>query len=81
MQQKILVTGSEGLIGSAIIQELKKKGMKTVQLDIDAENPAHQGDVRDFQTVKRALAGCLGVIHLAAVSIAQGYFLSHNYLH
>jgi nucleoside-diphosphate-sugar epimerase len=68
MQKKILVTGSEGLIGSEIIQELQTLGMMTAKLDICAEVPGHQGDVRDCQTVEQAMAGCSGVIHLAAVS-------------
>lgn len=68
MQKKILVTGSEGLIGSAIIQELQSLGMKTIQLDIKAKIPTHRGDVRDLQTVAQAMAGCSGVVHLAAIS-------------
>lgn len=68
MQKKILVTGSAGLIGSAIIQELQTSGRITTQLDICAEVPVHRGDVRDLQTVTQAMAGCSGVIHLAAVS-------------
>ncbi len=68
MRKKVLVTGSEGLIGSAIIKELEARGMFTSQLDICAEEEINRGDVRDFQAVTRAMADCSGVIHLAAVS-------------
>lgn len=68
MQKRILVTGSEGLIGSAIIEELDARGIKTNRLDINTKDPANRGDVRDYPTVERAMAGCSGVVHLAAVS-------------
>ena len=42
--------------------------MMTSRLDICAEEPAHRGDVRDYQAVAQAMAECSGVIHLAAVS-------------
>ena len=68
MRKKVLVTGSEGLIGSAIIKELEVQGMVTSRLDICAEETVNRGDVRDYQVVSRAMAECSGVIHLAAVS-------------
>ena len=68
MRQKVLVTGSEGLIGCAIIKELETRGMVTSRLDICAEEEVSRGDVRDYQIVKRVMADCSGVIHLAAVS-------------
>lgn len=68
MRKKVLVTGSEGLIGSAIIKQLEARGMFTSQLDICAEEEINRGDVRDHRAVSRAMTDCSGVIHLAAVS-------------
>lgn len=68
MRKKVLVTGSEGLIGSAIIKELEARGMLTSQLDICAKEEINRGDIRDYRAVTQAMADCSGVIHLAAVS-------------
>lgn len=67
MCRKVLVTGSEGLIGTEIIKLLEACGTITARMDIRAEGQ-DWGDVRDPLAVARALAGCSGVIHLAAVS-------------
>lgn len=68
MQRKVLVTGSEGLIGSALIKELEGQGIETSCLDILAKKPSDRGDVRDYHAVSQAMTDCTGVIHLAAVS-------------
>ena len=44
MRKKILVTGSEGLIGVAIIKDLEARGMDISRLDICAEEAANRGD-------------------------------------
>lgn len=67
MNGKILVTGSEGLVGSALRRNLESSRFEVRGLDIRADN-AETGDVRDPVDVKNALHGCIGIVHLAAVS-------------
>lgn len=59
----ILITGSCGLIGSALTRALGR----TRGFDLRATGNEH-GDVRDLDRVRAAVAGCTGVVHLAAVS-------------
>lgn len=67
MSYRILVTGSEGLIGTALCAALEARGEDVVGLDLVALGE-HRGDVRDLQHVRNTIAGCDGVVHLAAVS-------------
>jgi len=67
MNQRILVTGSSGLIGTAIRSLLASKGIETVCLDLKAQG-ASCGDICNKEDVRRLMAGVDGVIHLAAVS-------------
>lgn len=61
----ILVTGSAGLIGSAVVERLRSDGLDVREFDVAAD--AAQ-DVRDAAALDRALAGVSGIVHLAAVS-------------
>lgn len=67
--KKVLVTGSEGLVGSALTKLLGRRGVSVLPLDIalPINHPGH-GDIMDFDFVSRRLDGCDGVVHLAAVS-------------
>lgn len=67
MSKRILITGSEGLVGSALREHLQALGWQVRGLDIRAVG-AEAGDVRDTLRVRDALRGCAGVVHLAAVS-------------
>ena len=67
MSHRILVTGSEGLVGRALRAALEALGNEIVGLDLRSEGSEH-GDVRDSDRVSKAMAGCRGVVHLAAVS-------------
>lgn len=59
----ILVTGSDGLIGRALIKRLDDRGIPTLGFDLK------QGqDVRDPAAVRAAVAGVTGIVILAAVS-------------
>lgn len=63
------ITGSEGLVGSALGAALTARGDQVRRLDLRA--PAEgdgPGDVRDVERVARFVEGCDGVVHLAAVS-------------
>jgi nucleoside-diphosphate-sugar epimerase len=68
---KILVTGSRGLIGTEMMRCLAQAGHQPVPFDIADEpgTPGH-GDIRDLDQLRRAMAGCDGVLSLAAVSLA-----------
>lgn len=64
---RILITGSAGLIGTALRRVLVDAGHRVVGLDL-RENGAEAGDVRDPVRVGEAVRGCDGVVHLAAIS-------------
>ena len=64
---RILITGSEGLIGRALRAELEARGTEGVGLDLRGTG-GEQGDVRSLTRVRDALGDCDGVVHLAAVS-------------
>lgn len=69
----ILVTGSEGLIGSAFCALLEKSGYRVKKMDTRSVDPDAMGDIRDEALVKKRLEGCRGVVHLAAISrVADG---------
>lgn len=67
MNDRILITGSSGLVGSALAPALAKHGADVIQFDIAASGAAH-GDVRDRERVRKAVESARGIIHLAAVS-------------
>lgn len=62
MEARILVTGSAGLIGRALVAAIAADGF-----DLRARG-RDRGDVRDPVSVRRAVEGCEGVVHLAAIS-------------
>ena len=67
MNHRILITGSSGLVGSALSLALAARGVDVVGLDLEASGAA-QGDVRDRERLRRAMGDVDGVVHLAAVS-------------
>jgi len=67
-QQKILVTGSSGLIGSQLIPALQAMGYATVAMDNRATNASDYGDICNDHALLEKVAGCTGVVHLAAIS-------------
>ena len=67
MKPKILIAGSSGLVGVALRAALEARGFDVAGLDVQAVG-ADAGDVRDIDDVRRAMMGCDGVVHLAAVS-------------
>lgn len=87
--KKILVTGGAGFIGSFLVDELITKGYQVRILD-NLEEQVHQGkkpsylnikaqfikgDVRDYDTLKKALKDIDAVFHLAAaVGVGQSNY-------
>jgi UDP-glucose 4-epimerase len=70
----VLVTGGAGFIGSHLSEELLRLGHDVRVLDNFATGRREQvggelleGDVRDAEAVRRAVAGCEVVFHLAAL--------------
>jgi len=67
MNQRILITGSSGLVGSALTSTLLSAGVEVVQFDLRGIGAA-QGDVRDRARLHDIVSRVDGVVHLAAVS-------------
>ena len=65
---RILITGSHGLVGTAMSSLLKSAGHHVRCLDLRAPQGDGRGDVLDLPAVEAAVAECDGVLHLAAVS-------------
>jgi uncharacterized protein (TIGR01777 family) len=75
---QVAVTGATGLVGSAVVAELRSRGASVTVLSRD---PARAGAQLRVQAVgwnperepapAAALAGCDGVVHLAGENIAQ----------
>lgn len=74
---KIFVTGGNGFIGSAVVRNLigighevrclLRPSSRTERIDtLPIERV--QGDVRDFESVRRGMEGCEATIHLAGLS-------------
>ena len=72
----VLVTGATGYIGSAVARELAENDTKIRCLVRETSNMKNldglyveiaHGDIRDIESVRRALKGCERVYHLAAV--------------
>ena len=68
MSARILVTGAAGLLGTALTHTLRAVGYEVAELDLRAVKSHGRGDVRDPDALIRALEGCSGVVHLAAIS-------------
>ena len=93
---KILVTGSAGFIGSHLTEYLVKRGYKVVAFDRYNSNNHYGwlekskykkkikfilGDIRDYDSVNKAMKGCQHVMHLAAlIGIPYSYISPTAYL-
>lgn len=64
MPKVILVTGSEGLIGTALRRQLHIEGIRTRRFDLQQQGC----DVLHRERLVEAARGCAGIVHLAAVS-------------
>jgi len=76
---KYLVTGGAGFIGCNLVRFLVEKNQQVVVLDdfstgrrenlagLEGKIELHEADIRDRRVVDRAIAGCAGVFHEAAL--------------
>lgn len=70
--ETVLVTGGAGFIGAHLVRALATSGRRvrvldrTEPMDTIAAIDWITGDIRDLETVRRAVAGCAEVYHLAA---------------
>lgn len=81
---RYLVTGGAGFVGSALVQRLFADGHEVVVLDdlsrgrigrLHGTNVFVQtGDIRDPETVIKAMQGCEAVIHLAYIQGTQTFY-------
>jgi UDP-glucose 4-epimerase len=68
MSERILITGSEGLVGKSLSHHLVENGNDVVHFDLRALVGQGQGDVRSRHDLEQSMGGCTGIVHLAAVS-------------
>lgn len=64
---RILITGSSGLVGTALRKVFAARGVPAQPFDIRGTG-SRRGDVRELSDLVDATSGCSGIIHLAAVS-------------
>jgi len=65
---KILITGSSGLIGSAVTRRLQALNIACICVDLQAPDPEDRIDICDSARIARLMNGVTGIVHLAAVS-------------
>jgi uronate dehydrogenase len=72
LREKILITGPGGRVGPRIIPLLRREFalrlFDTKPFPAEGDDEFVPGDIRDFETLKRACEGCHAMIHLAAIS-------------
>lgn len=66
--QRILVTGSEGLVGSVLCARLRAVGHEVLGLDLRAADDGARIDVCDTERLRPIVESRDGIVHLAAVS-------------
>ncbi len=74
---KILVTGSRGHLGEAIIRVLKKKKIEFIGVDIKPSAfTTHLGSITDREFVRQALFGVDVIVHTA--SLHKPHIVTHS---
>jgi nucleoside-diphosphate-sugar epimerase len=69
MVKPILITGSEGLVGTGLKKVFPSHGFKAISFDLNLPptDPGF-GNILDVSRLRAAAANCSGIVHLAAVS-------------
>ena len=76
-RMKILVTGSAGHLGEALVRTLHQRGAQVVGLDVLASPfTAQQGSITDRALVRRCIEGVHAVIH--AASLHKPHLATHS---
>src|SRR6185436_6643761 len=69
-RQRLLITGPGGRVGTHIVPLLRHhfalRLFDAKQLKAEADDEVIQGDIRDFDVLKKACAGVAAMLHLAA---------------
>ncbi len=66
---KVLITGSAGLIGTALTKKFISLGVEVIEFDsVYDQTCSRHGDILDYKRVTNRLEAADGIIHLAAVS-------------
>ncbi|MFC8177959.1 NAD-dependent epimerase/dehydratase family protein [Rhodococcus sp. NPDC057297] len=74
---RILVTGSSGHLGEALVRVLSERGHHVVGLDItQSPTTTHVGSVVDRRAVRDAVQGCDAVVHTA--TLHKPHVVSHT---
>jgi len=72
---RVLVTGGSGFLGHAVVASLRRHGHDTLVMQRTAgDRESVQGDVRDRDAVRRAVADVDGVCHLAGLARVRESF-------
>jgi len=68
-KNKILITGSKGLIGQSLKNQLGVLGFQVKGIDkAYAIDHLEFGDIQDIELLKKLASQCIGIVHLAGVS-------------
>lgn len=80
---QVLVTGSDGLLGKALVETLSHQGVKVVGMDVEKRSVATTvaASVTNADAVAAAMAGCQGVIHTAALHAPDQQSFSEEDFH
>ena len=80
-KKKVLVTGAEGVIGTAVREFLADKYDLYALTLTPQDFPSHVGNIADFEQIRPAFDGMDAVVHLAAsadIETPWNYVLNNN---
>lgn len=65
---RLLITGSQGLVGTKFLSACRGRGHEAIPFDIIRPEAENREDLCDTATITSLAQGCDGIVHLAAVS-------------